>query len=63
AFLKPPMTSNNIPMREIGSVALDLLRDDLSGLPVPSRRVELACHLVERASTARVRASAGAAEG
>jgi DNA-binding LacI/PurR family transcriptional regulator len=39
-------------MREIGSVALDLLRDTLSGIPAPPRRVELACHLVPRASTA-----------
>ncbi|MBP1861442.1 LacI family DNA-binding transcriptional regulator [Rhizobium herbae] len=51
AFLNPPLTTMHIPMREIGSVALDLLRDSLSGLPMPPRRVELACHLVERAST------------
>nr|WP_202311988.1 LacI family DNA-binding transcriptional regulator [Mesorhizobium sp. L-8-10] len=63
AFLNPPMTSMHIPMREIGSVALDLLRDDLSGLPVPSRRVELACHLVERASTAKVRERVATATG
>ena len=51
AFLNPPLTTMHIPMREIGSVALDLLRDSLSGLPMPPRRVELACHFVERAST------------
>ncbi|MCJ7995574.1 LacI family DNA-binding transcriptional regulator [Rhizobium cremeum] len=52
AFLNPPLTTMHIPMREIGSVALDLLRDTLSGIPAPPRRVELACHLVPRASTA-----------
>lgn len=57
SFLNPPLTTMHIPMREIGSVALDLLRDILSGLPMPPRRVELACHLVERASTARRRQS------
>lgn len=51
AFLNPPLTTMHIPMREIGSVALDLLRDNLSGIPIPPRRVELACHLVRRAST------------
>jgi DNA-binding LacI/PurR family transcriptional regulator len=55
SFLNPPLTTMHIPMREIGSVALDLLRDSLSGLPMPPRRVELACHLVERASTATCR--------
>jgi DNA-binding LacI/PurR family transcriptional regulator len=55
AFLNPPLTTMHIPMREIGSVALDLLRDNLSGLPMPPRRVELACHLVERSSTAPAR--------
>lgn len=57
AFLNPPLTTMHIPMREIGSVALDLLRDSLSGLPMPARRVEIACHLVERASTTSVRLS------
>jgi DNA-binding LacI/PurR family transcriptional regulator len=56
-FLNPPLTTMHIPMREIGSVALDLLRDKLSGLPMPPRRVELACHLVERASTGKAPAS------
>jgi hypothetical protein len=35
AFLNPPLTTMHISMREIGSVALDLLRDSLSGLPMP----------------------------
>ena len=51
AFLDPPLTTMHIPMREIGSSGLDLLYDNLSGLPYLPRRVELACHLVERAST------------
>jgi DNA-binding LacI/PurR family transcriptional regulator len=59
AFLNPPLTTMHIPMREIGSVALDLLRDNLSGLPMPPRRVELACHLVERSSTAQRRVQVG----
>lgn len=53
AFLNPPLTTMHIPMREIGAAALDLLRDDLTGLPMPPRRLELACHIVERRSTAR----------
>jgi DNA-binding LacI/PurR family transcriptional regulator len=55
AFLNPPLTTMHIPMREIGSSGLDLLYDNLSGLPYLPRRVELACHLVERASTGQVR--------
>lgn len=51
AFLTPPLTSMHIPKREIGMVALSLLHDALSGPPMPARRVELACHLVERRST------------
>lgn len=52
AFLNPPLTAMHIPMRELGYVALDLLRDKLASVPMPARRVELACHLVLRASTA-----------
>jgi DNA-binding LacI/PurR family transcriptional regulator len=61
AFLNPPLTTMHIPMREIGSSGLDLLYDNLSGLPFLPRRVELACHLVERASTgpARTRMAPG----
>ena len=44
----------HIPMREIGSAALDLLRDSLSSVPFPPRRLELACHLVRRSSTGQV---------
>lgn len=51
-FLNPPLTTMHIPMREIGAAALDLLRDDLTGLRMPPRQLELACYLVERQSTA-----------
>jgi DNA-binding LacI/PurR family transcriptional regulator len=58
AFLNPPLTTMHIPMREIGSSGLDLLYDNLSGLPFLPRRVELACHLVERSSTGPARTGA-----
>lgn len=56
AFLNPPLTTMNIPMRAIGAAALDLLRDGMLGFGAPARRVELACHLVTRASTGPARA-------
>jgi DNA-binding LacI/PurR family transcriptional regulator len=62
AFLNPPLTTMHIPMREIGSSGLDLLYDNLSGLPYLPRRVELACHLVERASTGPARHTASPPE-
>ncbi len=52
AFLSPPLSTVHIPMRELGATALDLMRDMMLGLATPARRVELACHLVERASVA-----------
>jgi DNA-binding LacI/PurR family transcriptional regulator len=55
AFHTPPLTTMHIPMREIGAAALNLLLEDLAGSPMPARRVELACHIVERQSTARPR--------
>lgn len=55
AFHTPPLTTMHIPMREIGAAALNLLLDDLGGFSMPPRRVELACHIVERQSTARPR--------
>jgi len=61
AFQSPPLTTMHIPMREIGAASLDLLLDDLGGMHLPPRRVELACHVVERQSTARVRAPAPSA--
>lgn len=56
AFLSPPLTTIHIPMREIGAAALDLLHEELSGPSSPTRRVELACHIVERQSTGPVKA-------
>ncbi len=56
AFSNPPLTTMHIPMREIGSTALSLLLDDLNVSKMPPRRIELACHLVVRQSTAPVRA-------
>ncbi len=55
AFMTPPLTSMHVPKREIGMLALDLLRDALSGPPMPARRVELACRLVERQSVGPAR--------
>lgn len=55
-LVDPPLSSVAIPMREVGAAALDLLHQTLqaaeAGTPLPARRVELACALVERASTA-----------
>ncbi len=56
AFCSPPLTTMHIPMREIGSAALSLLLDDLAPARLPPRRVELACHLVQRQSAARAAA-------
>lgn len=53
AFINPALTTMHVPMREIGVVALDLLRDQIAGMPNLARRIELACHLVERSSTGR----------
>lgn len=51
AFHNPPLSTMHIPMREIGAAALDLLLDDLGSRHMPPRRVEFACHIVERQST------------
>jgi DNA-binding LacI/PurR family transcriptional regulator len=59
AFCNPPLTAMHIPMREIGSAALSLLLDDMAHGASPARRVELACHLVVRQSTAPVRTGGG----
>lgn len=55
AFYNPPLSTMHIPMREIGAAALDLLLDDIGGRRLPPRRVELACHIVERQSTGPAR--------
>jgi DNA-binding LacI/PurR family transcriptional regulator len=56
AFQNPPLTTMHIPMREIGAASLDLLLADLGGMDLPPRRVEFACHIVQRQSTGAVRA-------
>lgn len=52
AFQNPPLSAMQIPMREIGAAALDLLRELRNGPKGPARRIELACSLVERGSCA-----------
>jgi DNA-binding LacI/PurR family transcriptional regulator len=54
AFCSPPLTAMHVPMREIGSVALGLLLDELAFSALPPRRIELACRLVSRQSTGPV---------
>ncbi|MBA5778259.1 LacI family DNA-binding transcriptional regulator [Stappia sp. F7233] len=51
ALLNPPLSAVEIPMRALGAVALDLLRETATGFEMPARRVELACRIVERGST------------
>ncbi len=58
AFHNPPLTTIHIPMREIGGVALDLLLDSVDGMMTPPQRIELACRIVERQSTAPAARSA-----
>jgi DNA-binding LacI/PurR family transcriptional regulator len=47
----PPLSAVEIPMRAIGAMAMDLLRDAIAGRDAPPARVELACRIVTRAST------------
>lgn len=56
SFVNPPLTTMHLPMREIGAVALDLVSDSMAGRINAARRVELACRLVERSSTAKAKA-------
>jgi LacI family transcriptional regulator len=61
-WVSPPLTTVRQPLAEMGSVAADMLGTLIDGLPLASRRVELATELVVRASTARppdARARAG----
>jgi DNA-binding LacI/PurR family transcriptional regulator len=60
AFCNPPLTTMHLPMHEIGSAALSLLLDDLALTTLPPRRIEFACYLVERQTTAPARAGAPA---
>ncbi len=56
AFYNPPLTAIHIPMREIGQTALSLLLGNELEPEAPARRIELACHMVERQSVAAVAA-------
>ncbi|AJY45131.1 LacI family DNA-binding transcriptional regulator [Martelella endophytica] len=58
-FLDPPLTTVQIPMREMGAAALDMIRDLLDNEPFLSRRTELSCSLTERGSTARAKGGKG----
>lgn len=55
AFHNPPLSAMQMPMREIGAAAVDLLRDLCGGPNQLARRIELACRLLERGSTGPVR--------
>ncbi len=50
AFCNPPLSAMRMPMREIGTAAIDLLRELRSGPTLPARRIELACAMLERES-------------
>ena len=57
AYLAPALTSVSIPMQAIGAYALDMLCNTAqlrgTGRDFPVNRIELACSLTERSSTAR----------
>lgn len=58
-FLSPPLTSVVIPMQDVGSVSLDLICEiskyKEAKMKTPVKRIELACNLTIRATTAEVR--------
>lgn len=55
-YLQPALSAVEIPMRAVGAQALDLLIETQrlrgAGLDLPARRIELACRLIPRDSTA-----------
>ncbi|MFV0359769.1 LacI family DNA-binding transcriptional regulator [Tropicimonas sp.] len=55
-FVSPALTTVAIPMQAVGAQALDLLATTAklrgTSLQLPAKRIELACSLIERASTA-----------
>lgn len=53
AFHQPPLSVIEIPMREIGAAAVDLLCEQMQAPGRAARRVELGCRLVPRVSTGR----------
>jgi LacI family transcriptional regulator len=52
AWMNPPLTTIRQPLREMGSIAVDLLLQQIAGEPLKSLRVELATSLVIRQSCA-----------
>jgi LacI family transcriptional regulator len=52
-WVSPPLTTVQQPLAEMGRVAAEMLGTLIEGLPLATRRVELATELVVRASTAR----------
>jgi len=51
-WMIPPLTTIRQPLREMGSIAVDLLLQQIAGEPLRSQRVELATSLVIRQSCA-----------
>ena len=51
-WMSPPLTTIRQPLREMGSIAVDLLLQQITGDPLKSLRVELATSLVVRQSCA-----------
>ena len=49
-YTDPPLTTIHLPVAEMGSTALELLQEMMSGSLVIPRRIELACTLKERQS-------------
>ena len=60
-LLDPPLSAVAIPMRAVGAAALDLLCDHVSNPLATVRRIELACRLMDRGSTAAAKAANGGA--
>jgi LacI family transcriptional regulator len=52
SFLSPPLTTVAQPLAEMGAAAAQMLGSLIEGLPLVSRRVELATELIVRESTA-----------
>ena len=55
-YLAPALTTVKIPMHAVGALSAELLAETVrlrkAGVDLPSRRIELACELIERASCA-----------
>jgi LacI family transcriptional regulator len=53
-WLSPPLTTVRQPLAEMGRVAAEMLGTLIEGMPLASRRVELATELIVRSSTAQL---------